>query len=236
MLANITEQNRLFSKFLRPVAIILIFMSLQRGFYEVMAGLNSIKPLTIAEHVAVYFMGLRFDLLVWGFVLIPLNLLALIPLKKKARAMQIYLTLAWVVISVINLLNLPFFSMYQKHLNWPEWQMYNMFEAFSEWLMGEGLIFKVLSLIFILFTLILGVFELGQAQEACNQRRDLRSNSISSHKELLKFTVFILIVAFCARGKLGQHHLRREDSQITTNSSWNELILNATWSFNKDDR
>ena len=113
--------------------------------------------------------------------------------------------------------------------------MFNAREIFSEWLAGDGLGLKILVIIFSLLTLFLGLLELYQARVACGGQKTKNASEVSK-TGVLKFSILFLLVAFCARGRLGQHHLRREDSQITHNAGWNELVLNATWSFSKDDR
>ncbi len=236
MLDNITEQNQLFSKFLRPVAIILVFMSLQRGLYEVVAGLNAQVPLPLGQHIEIYLMGLRFDLLVWSFAISPLFLFLLTKLQFKLRNQmsQIYLSFVWLAFSLINLLNLPYFALNQKHLNWPEWQILNALEVFTLWLSGPQVFLKTLVIVFILLSCALGIFEIRQS--FLSSELPIPPTSQNRKKILLQFTVFLLVIAFCARGKVGSHHLRREDSQVTSSLPWNELALNAQWSFTKDDR
>jgi len=236
MLDNITEQNQLFIKFLRPVAIILVFMSLQRGLYEVVAGLNAKEPLPLGQHIEIYLIGLRFDLLVWSFAFLPLFLFLLtkFQFKLKNQMSQIYLSVVWVGFSLINLLNLPYFALNQKHLNWPEWSFLNAVEIFTEWLSGPQPFLKILVVVFIILSCTLGIVEIRQGFS--NSNKSILPKSLNRKKILLQFMASLLVIAFCARGKIGVHHLRREDSQITDFAEWNELALNAQWSFNKDDR
>lgn len=238
LLKNITEQNYLFSKFLRPVTIILFFMSLQRGVNEVVSGLNARDPIDFVQHIEIYAMGLRFDLVVLSFILFPLFLLTIFSagIRTKIYIAKIYLAISWLGISIINLLNLPYFSFEQKHLNKPEWDTFNFIEALTRWLSGDGLFVKITILIFILLNTAIGLIELTQVREAPLWNADSTNLSYKKVKILFQFLFTFIALAFCARGKIGPHHLRREDSFVQQHSGWNELVLNAQWSFNKDDR
>lgn len=235
MLVNITEQNRLFSKFLRPVAIFLFFMSLQRGFYEVVSGLNAQHPIDFSQHALIYFTGFRFDLMVWSFTILPLFGLIFFKIKFSLKILisKIYLSLGWLAVSVLNFLNLPYFALEQKHLNRPEWDSFNFMETLTQWLQGEGFYLKGTVLIFILLTAVLGVIELVQVESRDSALLNLGKRR---SKVLLQFLFILIAVVFCARGNLSPHHLRREDSVFQAHPGWNELVLNAQWSFDKDDR
>ncbi|MEK6774072.1 MAG: hypothetical protein AABY64_09030 [Bdellovibrionota bacterium] len=242
LINNIKEQNQLFSKFLRPIAIILLYMSVQRWIFELVAGLNVRRPISGTEYSQIYLMGFRFDLLVWALIFAPLFLLIFLKLKMKNRIFvtQIYFAICWLIISAINFVNLPYFALYQKHLNKPEWSSLNVFKLFSDWMDGRNLFFKSAVLIFILLITWRGFLEIYRVgvrfASQANAPQDLTLNPRGLGKEVLQLFFVFILVAFCARGTLEAHHLRREDSSISPYSEWNELVLNPQWSFNKDDR
>lgn len=224
-------------------------MTIQRWLFESVSNLNARNHIDWIEHIYIYFMGLRFDLLVMAFCVLPLCIFVAVkvPLKLKIYFSKIYFACLWLGISVLNFINLPYFALYHKLMNQPEWNKQVVMQTFSVWLTGQGFFLKLMALLFVLLVCLLGLFEIMRI--SADEQNSSITRIVTSLKDKLKFNflsaersevlvaiALVFIIGFCARGKIGAHHLRREDSHITQYSSWNELALNAAWSLNKDDR
>ena len=227
---SIREQNELFKKLLRPLALLLILMTVQRWLFEMVANLEARFAIDSSDYLQIYLMGFRFDLLIIAFILGPLFFLIPFKFSFKIKITKIYLSLMWVLVSVLNFINIPYFSINQRFINQPDWEKLNIKQIFEIWFTGQEVSIKFLFFIFTFLILSRGILAIVKINA-------MKNTSTSGIKlELLKLIIFLIAVIFCARGKLGSHHLRREDSYIVLNPSWNELSLNPQWSFNKDDR
>jgi len=234
---HITEQNRLFIKFLRPMTTILFFMTLHRWLMANSAELSLRHSLSIIQQFWVYWTGLRFDLLILGFFLLPPLLLGFLirSSRKKVLVFQAYLSFFWWGNLTMTFFDLAYFSLYQKHMNAAEWAVSGLMDLVLLWFIHPLATSKVLTLAVFLMSGIIGLLELRKAARRFNSGRVTTPFDFVKKQAIVSFLLLVLVV-FCARGSFGQHHLRREDSFKTHSKEWNELALNALWSFSKDDR
>ncbi len=205
-------------------------MSVQRWLFEIVGNLEARSAIDSSEYLQIYLMGFRFDLLVIAFVVGPLFFLFPFEFSLKIKLTKIYLSLMWIFISALNFINIPYFALNQKFINQPDWEKLNIKQTFEVWFMHQEVSIKFLFVVFTFLILSRGILAIIKIDVVKNKP------SLEMKIEFLKLLLFLVIVVFCARGKVGSHHLRREDSHITLNPSWNELSLNPQWSFNKDDR
>lgn len=183
-------------------------------------------------------MGFRFDLLVLGFIFIPLTLLTWFSIKK---VQVIYLSTAWFLIVIINFFNLSFFLKNDSHRYWPDHQAGTYFADFQHWLKTETGTTTSLVIIIYLFILSIGLKSIHQAiykskevlREKNEEEMSPREKFEQPVRQALSAIWPFLFVAIMARGTFTQHHLRREHAMITTSSHLNEIILNPQWTLDK---
>jgi hypothetical protein len=163
-------------------------------------------------------MGLRFDLLVISFLLFPLWLFFIFNLRRKSAYIQYLdfgLLLVWIFISGVYFFNFLHLNTHQD-LVWSQ-----------DWLSATHLLLKV-SALEIVGSLLLAflVFVVGYFLS-----QKIRRNILAAHWR--SRIVLFLILAFFARGSLGQDHLRRNDCDGRANSVVRALCLNPVYVFSK---
>lgn len=184
-----------------------------------------------------FVMGLRFDLLIYGFILAPLYLLSLVPLFLEKwpriyfRGVRFYLSLTWLAVCVLTYLDFFHFSKYGKRMRFADYQSWN-FEVFENYWNAlpqyNGLIFSVISLLL----LVLGLMVIKNLR--FEDWKSLISPQKSRKGEVaLRLIVPLLVIFLAARGTVEAHHLELQHSQVSSFDAINEMTLNAVWCFDK---
>lgn len=176
--------------------------------------------------------GFRFDLCVIGFLLIPSYVLYLASYWEKISlpcqlVNQLYKVIVVVAIFFIFHFNIPFLATNVPFdipywMRWEDYRSvffldckvcywdYNYLERIHPAQIISGLMYLLI---------IFGIFSRWTYfTKKYNFRRDL---------------LFFIAIILMARGKIGQHHLRYEDSLWHNNSLVNELSNNPLWLMNK---
>lgn len=186
----------------------------------------------LVDFIWMSIMGLRFDLCVIGFLLIPIYLLYLLSYIKNIRniifiSATVYSSLVLILIFVIFHINIafmdkniPFDIPYWMH--WPDYRSLFFLDCkicFWEYdYLNSILPLQIVS--GMLFLLVLfGLFS----------RFEYFKDEFSIKREVLFFVLLVLM----ARGKLGEHHLRIEDSLWNKHPLINTLSNNPLWLIDK---
>lgn len=228
---------RYFSYFWQRVfrinASFLLFMSIMRLILLMRTPLSFSILTPMPEILNCFIIGLRFDLLVICFLLIPLLLATYVLALGLWNilflwATRIYLFLVWTLVCVISLIDGAQFTKSQQRLrhggyehlwsiNWP----HKVFHSFQE----NPLVCFLFAVVF-----VLGFTSLW-TQKISNWKSS--AEKMSRLNILIKILIPLIVVLLGARGSLGPHHLDYRDSQFSTFSPINELSLNALWTFDK---
>jgi hypothetical protein len=177
-----------------------------------------------------FFTGIRFDLLVLGFLLIPIvTLFAMICLSPLTdftlkKIIKTYLSVVWVIIVTSSFISLPFYIMKERHFR------YGLDKNIFIWPLVDITTFALMAGIFILI-LLAGLKTVW--------KRNIRGKSVfwsrfpSILQVLLNFLIPLLVVALAARGTVSPHHLEKAHSEISPWPHVNELVLNSVWCIDK---
>ncbi len=241
MFFSISEHNRKFINCLRALPVLLIFMMIFRGITFWLSSGDTDPGFNLKSGLWITFAGLRFDLLVMGFVYLPIYFMCWF-LHEKWQAM--YLNFFWFVIVLMNFTNLHFFLKNNGHRHWIDHKAMTYFDDMSYWWKHESRLTSVL-LIFI-YILIFSIGRrsiidhllpekknLGVDLDATPEEDDPRRRFEAPIRNAAKALWPLFLVAFMARGSFTQHHLRREDSFVTQSSALNEIVLNPIWTLDK---
>lgn len=181
-----------------------------------------------------FFTGARFDVLVLGFVLIPVVLAgSVVVLANFAveRAMSFFLRFlagVWAVVCGLAAADLLFFCESGRRMTLIDLrQGADFFSAVSE---KQGLGTVTLVIAIFVCTWILGAREILSARIA---RRDEHAMD-PAWKTWGRIVIPLLIVGLMARGTVTAHHLERAHSEVSVIPAVNELALNAVWCFDKE--
>jgi hypothetical protein len=209
--------------------IFLILMSVNRFiFYFLAAPVFEIVGKDVI--LRAFWVGLRFDLLVLGFVWIPIvtvgAILCFADLKFSIlRGMvRVYLSIVWFLILANYIVSLTYFLTEGRHFRWTA-------DTIQMWPRMDFITVILLILIFVM----MAVVTIRSLWEDTYYFPNLTERFKMPELTEVALRVFVpmLLVAFAARGTVTAHHLERADSQISPWEIVNELALNPIWCFNK---
>lgn len=186
----------------------------------------------VLDFLKMVFWGMRFDLCVLGFLLIPMFLLYLVSYIQKLRTVcfvfgQIYKALALATIFIVFHFNIPFLSKNAPFdipywMHWPDYRSLFLLDCkvcYWDFDYQSSIhplqIVSGLMMLLILFSLV--------------SQWKYFSDKFNPNRELLFFVLLVLM----ARGKVGEHHLRYEDSVWHKNPIINTLSNNPLWLIDK---
>ena len=185
--------------------------------------------------IQMLWMGLRFDLCVTSFLFIPIYFISLGLLffdftwivKMLKVIGNSFIALVYVSVFGIYFLNLPFFIK-NTRFGIPFWMRSEDYQSLwdltiypSYWSFNYLSEFQFTHVILvILFSVLMSLTVIPLPQTRFKKRGWV-------------FISYLLVIILLARGKLGQHHLRYEDSLFSKYKLVNELALNPLWVIDK---
>lgn len=184
------------------------------------------------DFLTMLFWGIRFDLCVIGFLMIPIFFLYLVSYIRRLRPFcfftgQLYKALVLVMVFLVLHFNIPFMD---KNIPfdvpyWMHWSDYRSvffldcsvcyWDYHYQATILPLQIISGLMLLLILFSLF--------------SRWQYFSDKLNPKREVL----FFVLLALMARGKVGEHHLRYEDSIWHKHPLINSLSNNPLWLIDK---
>ncbi len=220
--------NLVFCQTLRLGGIFLVLMSALRFIFYFLSA-RSFEIIQQNIVLRAFFVGLRFDLLVVGFVFIPVVVLGTLWFMLGGReaifkiCLKVYLSVCWALVLISAALSLPHFLKEGRHFRWADPIYGPNLDLTSLVLVGLILLFMMASILKTLwlyfeypYPQIMGAWKMAPALEVG-----------------LRLLIPVILVAMAARGTFGPHHLEREDSQISPWENVNELALNSVWCVSK---
>ena len=220
--------NQIFCQALRIGGTFLILMSVIRFMFFFLSA-PSFEIIEKSMIWQAFFVGLRFDLLVLGFVFIPVVLVG--PLwflwggseTSFGKLLKVYLSVIWVIIIISSAVSLPHYLLDGRHFRWSDSIYAPALDVTSMTLVALIFLFMMASILKSLWK----YFEISFP-------RILKTTQLPAFLEvILRILAPILLVILAARGSVGPHHLEKEDAQISAWENVNELSLNSVWSINK---
>ncbi len=222
-------------RLLRLSLSILFMMTIFRIILIVRTPIHWSDSISKATWLWSLVVGMRFDFLVWCFFLVPVYFLSMpLSINLGTRTIRIltkiYLVSVWMLISVLELIDGQHYVRQMKRLR------YGSYDALfsTDWVEACGRAFRQGTMTSFLF---LCVFLLGflAIMQTSTRQMNTRASTYGITRGLILWNIFwpFLILISGARGTFSPHHLAYEDSQLTEVESFNELILNACWTFDK---
>ena len=234
---SLRSSTKVFAKLGFMAAMLILFMSLFRLNTYFLLVYHETADAVFVEVAQSFLAGFRFDLLVMGFLFIPIYFLVLLQASvvKWPRFMYVsyksYFILAWLLICFLNFLDYFHFAQAGRRMRFQDYMSWTP-SAFSQQIQGvlpyQFWIFCVVTglLLFLGLSLIRGL-QFGDWRDEYSPKKGGKSEIF------LRFLVPLLVISFAARGTIEPHHLRYEDSQVSNFTRINEMALNAVWCFDK---
>lgn len=224
--------------FFSKVLVMFLGLNFLFLFFRIYLFQNLVLPkesFKFIEAFQSFLWGLRFDLCVTGFLLMPLFFIFCVTLvlpEKWGRKYLFYLgyfyiSLVFILSFAVYYFNLPFII---KNAGfgipyWMRWQDYQSLYDLS--IYPSYWHFDYVSEIQVYHVILMVIFSLISSMVL------IPVPNIQYKKTYIAVGFYFLAIALMARGKWGQHHIRFEDSRFSESVLLNELSLNPLWLIDK---
>lgn len=214
----------------KPTLAMLVWMSFLRlllyisVFHHLLSDYSDVPK--------AFFAGARFDLLILGFLWIPLIFFVwLSPFvyspKKLLLVFKIYFVLGILLIFDLSWADIFWTQVTRVRLN------SEFFQSDLKVILDQGWSLMGTSKSWII-TLGMGFSSLGLVVWLHGLKLNKDYGTPSYLKTTLRVILSFFLVAFAARGTWTPHHLNIEHAQVSDNSIVNQLPLNPMWNMDKD--
>lgn len=229
--------TKVFFRLSMLAVIMIIFMSLFRLNLYFLSVFHATPNAVFVEVAQSFLAGLRFDILIFGFLMIPIYFLLMIQafMEKWPRgllnACKVYFVLAWLLICALTYIDFFHFSRYGARMRLADYMNWNfsiLLEQMNLMQRHQVLIFSVISVML----LILG-YTLTKSLRFGEWKDEFSPQAGTKVEVLWRILVPLFIVFLAARGTFDAHHLGLEHSEVSSMKPINEMALNPVWCFDK---
>ncbi|MNJ93403.1 hypothetical protein D3C87_110830 [compost metagenome] len=217
--------------------MMVFFMTLFRANLYFLSVFHATPDAVPVEIFQSFLAGIRFDLLVFGFILIPIYFLLMIQamLEKWPRSLfyfyKFYFSFVWAAVCSVTFVDFFFFSRYGRHMRFADymnWTPEKLTEQSYALQSNQTLIYGVITALL----LALG-FMLIKAIKFGDWKDEYSPTQGSKLEVLWRVFLPLILVFLAARGTVEPHHLELAHSEVSNNTVINEMALNAVWCFDK---
>jgi len=213
------------------------FMTLYRLNLFMLSGFAKVEETSLVEVLQTFLVGFRFDVLVFGFLLIPVVFVLLIQafFEKWPRGMYLiyktYFGLMWILISLLTYADFFFYALHGKRMRFSDYSSWSFETLWQQWQavpLNQATIFTVITvLLLVLAHMLIRSLDFG------NWKDEYSPHPAKRGEVALRIILPLLVILLMARGTVEPHHLALEHAQISYNDALNEMGLNAVWCFDK---
>lgn len=229
--------TKVFLKIGAIVFTLILFMSLFRVNLFFLSVFHAVPNAVAVEVLQAFFVGFRFDLLIWGFLLSPVYLLLLLPIFQERwprgvfNSIRIFLGFMWMCICALTFVDFFYFAKFGQRMRYNDYTQWNFATFQEQW----GLLSNTDAEIFTGVTVLLFLLGLTVISRLkfTNWKNEISPRRGSRVEIGLRLLLPFIVIFLAARGTVEPHHLRYEDSQVSTYKAVNEMALNAVWCFDK---
>ncbi|WP_235046330.1 hypothetical protein [Bdellovibrio bacteriovorus] len=215
----------------------IVFMTLFRLNLYFLSVFHATPDAAFVEIAQSFLAGFRFDLLIFGFLFIPLYFLVMIQavLQKWPRAgflfYKAYFTVVWFLICALTFVDFFHFAKYGKRMRFADynsWNMQSWLEQFQSLPQNQSWIFCIITvLLFSLGYMLVKSLKFGEWKDEYSPQAG------SKFETLWRVLLPLVLIVLAARGTVEAHHLALEHSEVSLDKVINEMALNAVWCFDK---
>ncbi len=208
-----------------------IFLTLMTVIRFIFYFINS-RSFEIIDKIVIwkaFFIGFRFDLLVVGFIFIPIVLMGTLWFvfggdeSQFIKILKLYFSVTWLLILASSAVSLLHYMKEGRHFRWAD-------PIYGLRLDSTTLVLITLIFLFMMATVLKTLWKHFEAPYP----QILNNFKIPAKAEVvIRITVPILAVILASRGSIGHQHLDKDDAQISPWESVNELSVNSVWCINR---
>lgn len=215
----------------------IIFMTLFRLNLYFLSVFHATPKVSLVEVLQSFLAGFRFDLLIFGFLFIPIYFVILIQTisEKWPRSMfvvyKVYFTVVWFLICAMTFVDYFYFALHGARMRFNEYLEWTPQVLMSQ---AQGMpsnqvwIFSVITvMLFSLGYMLIKGLRFGEWKD------EYSPHGGSKLEIVLRLALPLIVIVLAARGTVEPHHLALEHSEVSDNKAINEMALNAVWCFDK---
>ncbi len=229
--------SKVFVKMAVLALAMIFFMTLFRLNLYFLSVFHATPDVDFIEVLHSFIAGFRFDLLVFGFIFIPLFFVLIIQAFTERwprwifAAYKIYFVGVWFLICTLSFMDYFYFARYGARMrfeNYMSWSPQVWMDQVQILPKNQVWIFCVITvLLFSLGYMLTKSLKFGDWKDEYSPQRG------SKVEVFLRVFVPLILIALAARGTVEPHHLALEHSEVSSNRAINEMALNAVWCFDK---
>ncbi|WP_413576650.1 hypothetical protein ACLVWU_01280 [Bdellovibrio sp. HCB290] len=215
----------------------VLFMSLFRLNVFLLSTYSRIEQFDFLEVLQAFGAGIRFDLLIFGFLLLPIYFILMIQAvcEKWPNGMfifyKIYFGAIWLIISLLSFVDFFHYALHGRRMRFAEyssWTPQFTLEQMQSLPMNQILVFSIITVVLLsLGYMLICAVNFGQWKDEYSPQKG------SKIEMALRIVLPLLAIVLAARGTVEAHHLALEHSLVSHSTALNEMALNAVWCFDK---
>lgn len=215
----------------------VIFMSLFRLNLYFLSVFSATPNAVFVEIGQSFLAGLRFDLLIFGFLMAPIYVLLMIQAisEKWPRGIfkfyKVYFALAWLLICVLTFIDFFYFAKFGERMRFKDYSSWNISVLTEQ--MQSMPTYQIWFFSTITFMLLCLGLMLTKALRFGEWKDEYSPQAGSKFEMAWRILVPLIVVFLAARGTIEAHHLALEHSEVSNMKPINEMALNAVWCFDK---
>lgn len=220
------------------LAVALIaFMTLFRMNLYFLSVFHATPNAAFVEIAQSFFAGFRFDLLIFGFIFLPVYFLLMLQAftQKWPKALfvlyKLYFVAVWFAICALTYMDFFHFAKFGQRMRFAEYSQWN----FESWLQQFQSMPTNQSWIFTVITVLL--FSLGymliKSLKFGDWKDEYSPQAGGKIEIVLRILLPLIVIVLAARGTVEAHHLALEHSEVSLDKVINEMALNAPWCLDK---
>jgi len=215
----------------------IVFMTFFRLNLYFLSVFHATPDAVFVEVAQSFMAGFRFDLLVMGFVFIPVYFIVILQawLQKWTKIMfmfyKTYFVIVWFLICALSFVDYFHFSRHGAHMRYSDYMSWN-----PQVLVGQAMGLQQSQVwIFCVITVLLFIlgYTLTKGIKFGDWKDEFSPQGGSKTEILWRLIVPLLLIGLAARGTVEPHHLALEHSEVSNITAINEMALNAVWCFDK---
>lgn len=229
--------SKVFVKLLKLSIAMIFFMTLFRMnlfFLHVYYVLPELNPGEIMES---FLAGVRFDILIFGFLFIPIYFAVILQAvlekwpTKLFYAYKTYFGIAWISICALTFVDFFYFVHHGKRMRFEDymgWSPEITFEQAKTLQINQWIVFVVISaVLLVLGHMLIKSLKFGEWKD------EYSPHPASRGEVFIRILLPLILIVLAARGSVMAHHLALEHSEVSNSKELNEMALNAVWCFDK---
>lgn len=229
--------SKVFLKLFKLSIAMIFFMTLFRlnlfflNVYYVLPDLN------FGEIMQSFLAGVRFDILIFGFLFIPVYFFIMLQAvwekwpQKLFLVYKTYFGFAWILICAVTFIDFFYFVHHGKRMRFAEYSAWTpevTLEQAKALQINQIVVFTIISIVLLMLGhMLIKSLKFGEWKD------EYSPHPAKKGEMALRILLPLILIVLAARGTVTPHHLALEHSEVSNSKELNEMALNAVWCFDK---